>query len=340
MNYKVSVIVPVYNCEKFIDKCLDSILNQSYDNLEVVLVNDGSKDDSLLIINNRKKQDSRIIVVDKPNGGVSSARNVGLDNSTGDYIFFVDADDYIELDCIQKSMNYICKYNLDIFKFAFVKELTKKIKKKYVFSVETNMLISRNEYVEKLYPFIFSSNDFCNITNVILRKDVIGNNRFPLDILLGEDYLFFVNCLNCSKNIYFSDEVFYHYVVNGESATHFFYNDKNLKKLHDSIFVNLEVRNILLKENYDDYKSFILKCNNNIFSNFQVCLQNVDYTTFKDYVDQIFGDDFLNKSFQKLHQDFSLDVKKLLNKEKYFFFICKIKNIIKREIKKIMMFFK
>ena len=98
----ISIIVPVYNVEKYLKKCLDSILSQTYKNFEVIIVNDGSPDNSQKIIDEYKKKDKRIIVLEKENGGLSSARNYGIEHANGKYISFVDADDYIEKDYVEK----------------------------------------------------------------------------------------------------------------------------------------------------------------------------------------------------------------------------------------------
>ena len=94
MKTLFSVIIPIYNVEKYINDCIDSVLQQDYKNIEIILINDGSKDNSQLICEKKVKEDSRIRLINKQNGGLSSARNVGLDNSTGDYILFLDGDDY------------------------------------------------------------------------------------------------------------------------------------------------------------------------------------------------------------------------------------------------------
>lgn len=110
----VSIIVPIYNTEKYLKKCIDSILVQTYDNLEVILVNDGSSDDSLNICKKYESFDSRIRIIDKKNGGLSSARNAGLDVCKGDYITFVDSDDYLEKEAIELLVKAGNQYHADI----------------------------------------------------------------------------------------------------------------------------------------------------------------------------------------------------------------------------------
>ena len=105
---KISVIVPVYNVEKYLDNCINSIVNQTYDNLEILLVDDGSKDNSGSLCDEWALRDNRIKVIHKQNGGASSARNAGLDAATGEYIGFVDADDYIDIDMYEIMYAEIC----------------------------------------------------------------------------------------------------------------------------------------------------------------------------------------------------------------------------------------
>ena len=114
MNELISVIVPIYNVEKYLERCLDSIIKQTYKNLDIILVDDGSIDNSTKICDEYVKKDSRIKVIHKENGGLSDARNVGIDNSDGKYICFIDSDDYIELDMIENLYDGIVKNNANI----------------------------------------------------------------------------------------------------------------------------------------------------------------------------------------------------------------------------------
>lgn len=117
MNHKVSIIVPVYNVEKYIHKCIDSILAQTYRNLEIILVDDGSPDNCGKICDEYASNDNRIIVIHQKNGGLSAARNAGLNKSTGNFIVFVDSDDYLEISAIEDCIHYIKTNNYDILIF-------------------------------------------------------------------------------------------------------------------------------------------------------------------------------------------------------------------------------
>ncbi len=110
----VSIIVPVYNTEKYLKKCFKSITEQTYSNLEIIIVDDGSTDDSGRLCDEYAQFDDRVMVIHKENGGLSSARNEGLRNSTGEYLTFVDSDDYISKDFVEKSLDLCKKYGADI----------------------------------------------------------------------------------------------------------------------------------------------------------------------------------------------------------------------------------
>ena len=114
MSNQISIIVPIYNTEKYLERCLQSILNQSYRNIEIILVNDGSDDNSLAICNKYKDKDKRIIVIDKKHTGVADTRNIGLEKASGNYIGFVDSDDYIDIDMFKKLIVGAEKYKCDI----------------------------------------------------------------------------------------------------------------------------------------------------------------------------------------------------------------------------------
>ena len=107
----ISIIIPIYNAEKYLSTCIESILSQGFEDFELLLINDGSKDNSLSICNDYAQRDSRIKVFDKPNGGVSSARNLGLDNATGEYVMFVDADDRLAPNALEMFSPYIPDYD-------------------------------------------------------------------------------------------------------------------------------------------------------------------------------------------------------------------------------------
>ena len=168
---KVSVIVPVWNAHNYIRKCVDSILKQTYRNLEILLVDDGSTDDSLQICREYEKQDDRVRVFHKENGGQGSARNLALDNCTGEYIGFVDNDDWVFPNMYERMVELINKYNADVARCDDLSDETQiGIGQKVV---ETTC--SGEKYHELIYCDIWGG----HVTDRLFKRTVIGDYRFP-----------------------------------------------------------------------------------------------------------------------------------------------------------------
>lgn len=218
---KISVIVPVYKCERFIVDCVDCISNQTYTDLEIILVDDGSTDNSGKICDELASKDSRIKVVHKENGGVSSARNAGLDTATGDYVMFVDSDDLIHYDMCQYLLS-LMNEECDFVVSGFYRSDT--------FSLDESKLREATcdftSYSEIAPAFLDMFNR--RILNCpyakLFRKDIIGTQRFDTSITLGEDLLFNLEYLKkVSKGITVSTFCGYMYfVANANSITNNF----------------------------------------------------------------------------------------------------------------------
>lgn len=129
----ISVIIPVYNVEQYLPQCLDSVIHQTYPNLEIICVNDGSKDSSREILEHYADKDSRIIVIDQENQGLSGARNTGLLQTTGKYVMFVDSDDWIELETCEEAVMAAEKHSADLILWSYVREFEHESKEKYMF---------------------------------------------------------------------------------------------------------------------------------------------------------------------------------------------------------------
>ena len=150
----LSVIVPIYNEEKFLPECLNSIVNQTYKNLEIIVVNDGSKDKTLDIIESIAKDDPRIIVINQENQGVSAARNNALKGVDGDFVMFVDSDDWLDLDTCEVLIKEAVKENADIVMCGYVREYKEKSMPKAMFD-EQRIIFKNEEVKDKLYRRIF-----------------------------------------------------------------------------------------------------------------------------------------------------------------------------------------
>ena len=194
----ISIIIPIYNNEEFIPRCLDSVINQTYKQIEIVIINDGSTDESLNIINKYKKIDTRIKVIDKKNEGVSVARNIGIDNSTGEYITFVDADDWLELDAIEKLYKEINEKKVDIVRGNYyinnsISDNTN-VSKMYELS---NIVIKKEEIKDKkvLEYFLLAEKPIANLVMLLLiRREIIEKNniRFDTNLYMMEDVYFYL----------------------------------------------------------------------------------------------------------------------------------------------------
>lgn len=214
---KVSIIVPVYNSEGTLTKCIESILVQSFGDFEIILINDGSNDRSLDLCKKYKGQDSRITVLTKPNGGVSSARNLGLDKAQGDWVVFVDSDDWIDKDYCKNLISVACSsLSFVITRHDFTDKHVESIKECLNLSGE-----ERINYIIENRVLDFSG-PYCKLFNrEILNKNKI---RFPENIHMGEDGIFLTRYLNSTKELTVLDINDYHYQDNSLSLSHRFYN--------------------------------------------------------------------------------------------------------------------
>ena len=212
----ISVIIPVFNAAQYISRCVDSILKQSLIDFELILVNDGSSDGSLAMCEECAGKDSRLIVVDKPNGGASSARNVGIDRSKGDYICFVDADDYVNEHYLQSLYEDMClDKEIDLVMHGMIRA-----------KGENNLPIS----FEKSETYILEDGAFFNDVNLfkfcgpcckLFKKSIITKHsiRFNENICFSEDFDFLANYLIYCNKIRVSDRRNYVYISYEDSVS-------------------------------------------------------------------------------------------------------------------------
>lgn len=208
MSEKISIIVPIYNVENYLRRCVDSILLQTHKNIEVILVDDGATDSSPAICDEYSKKDDRIKVVHKQNGGLSSARNAGLDIATGDYIGFVDSDDFIAEDMYENLVKEISGDKSNIANCMYVR---------YYDSGETSpSRVPHNtneeiEIIDFLKELLLHTGDV-SVCSKLFPKEVIGNTRFP-EGTLNEDLIFIVGIIEKAEKIKFVGQVGYYYYV-------------------------------------------------------------------------------------------------------------------------------
>lgn len=241
---KISVIIPVYNVEKYIEKCLKTILNQTYKNIEIILIDDGSTDNSGKICDIYAKKDNRIKVKHIKNKGVSNARNIGILEASGDYITFVDSDDYLEFSTYQKVINFFEKENVDIcvFNYYLVKNSHIKIhhnKNRIPKIMDVNTYLS-----------IMCTNNFGGMMwNKVYKKKLLLNNQINIDnhLTILEDLLF--NCELCEENtslkVGYLNKAYYYYVVREGSTLNQLFSEKSL----DSIYAQIKIIKVLNEMN-------------------------------------------------------------------------------------------
>lgn len=216
---KISIIVPIYNAEKFLSRCVNSVLNQNYENIEVILVDDGSIDKSGKICDEYAKKDKRIRVIHQKNSGVSAARNTGIDNATGDYIEFLDSDDEILPNLYNDLIPCIENNGLDILVFNSQRVKDNKIKT----SKHTGKFYIDNKYNALIKEF---SNDGGCVWNKIYKRKVVENVRFP-EGRLFEDTATGYRFIENADTVGYIDKVYYNYYYNSNSITNTSFNVRN-----------------------------------------------------------------------------------------------------------------
>ena len=214
-NYeKVTVVVPVYNVEKYIGKCIESIIKQNYKNIEIILIDDGSKDSSGKICDQYAKKDTRIKVIHKENNGVSSARNSGIDNATGKYICFVDGDDYVMNDYIEYMLELIKKEKADI---SICNKMFSNFDNRQT-GRERIKQITAEDATEAILNYKIPIGVYSKMFKIDLIK--INKIKFFEELFMGEGFNFNVLCFQHAKKIIESNRKIYYYRRdNSTSAT-------------------------------------------------------------------------------------------------------------------------
>lgn len=215
----VSIIIPVYNAERYLRECLDSVLGQTLREIEVICVNDGSKDASLTMLREYEANDSRLRVIEKQNEGVSVARNTGLDAAQGEFVLFVDADDIVVRDLCEKACNKAMAENLDLIAFDYDNFEVDGTRTPHGNAWPKNVFSSGMNRVEKIK---FLADQAIPPWTKFSRRQLLQRNdiRFPAGIANGEDCFFHWKVIGLAQNPGCLEEICYHYRMNPSSATH------------------------------------------------------------------------------------------------------------------------
>ena len=240
-NEKVSIIIPVYNAQDYIADCIESVRMQTYNNLEIILVNDGSTDDSLKICRNKEKKDSRIVVISKPNKGVVSARKKGIDIATGRYIMFVDSDDYVDRDYVQSLLEVGLDCELVTSGIRINQQEIYDYIKQGRYVVEPQSVIIKNMiYADDGVSRGIMSCMFAKRFNTEIAKEI--SKGLDETIYYGEDGEFVYKYILKCKGVFVSKKCNYNYRTNDSSITH---------SRHDDFLINVNNLYLSLKKEFE-----------------------------------------------------------------------------------------
>lgn len=234
---KISVVIPMYNAERYIRKCLDSIINQTYQNLEVIIVNDGSTDSSREICEEYVLKDKRITLVNTENRGAGSARNTGLEMSTGEYVSFIDSDDYICSDYYARLSKMIQETNADIA-IGRYKRVSEHETMNFVNTGEVKERTSREQLLELYGEDIDRYVNSVLVTNKLFNKKLFGEEiRYPIRRLIDDEFIIY-KLIDKAKKIVYTDDVMYAYVQSDGSVMRTNFKEK---RVYDTMDVYDEV---------------------------------------------------------------------------------------------------
>ncbi len=312
-NRKVSIIVPVYNTEMFLSKCINSVLEQSYSDFELILVDDGSTDNSSHICDEYVKTDNRIKVIHKKNGGAGDARNFGLNIATGEYISFLDSDDYWDKDFLFNAIQKV--QDADIY-ISGIKMYGDGAEQEYASKIEG--FFSIREMYEKIFsdiPQICVSGPCCKL----FKRSIISDNdlKFDIGMRCGEDTDFILNYIRKAKIAYIDKSIFYNYYRGNSKSLFSSYNPQYYQD-HVKVFDNWLKLIISLgctKKVIADFESiYIRTLIANIYSTFY---HNCEKAEKKRIIKQLSQDKMINSKI-KLN-DKKANIIKCLLKNKMIF---------------------
>jgi len=312
-NRLVSIIIPIYNAEKYLEQCLDSVVNQTYKNLEIICINDGSKDDSLEILKKYTDNDNRIVMVNQDNHGISYTRNKGIETAKGDFLVFVDSDDWIDLNTVEIALDEAENNNADIVMWPYVKEHEASSIKKVIYQ-EDRIIFDNFESLKKVHVSLFGPvnealsrpeniDAISSVWGKLYRTEIVRNS-FALfhdlnEIGTFEDGLFNATVFNYAKRIAYINKYFQHYrhTVSYTSG----YKSK-LKNQWKTLFVLME--EIIDKYHLDDTYTLALE-NRKAISIVQLSLsatadKSVGLQEKLNRINSILNDDYYYEAIRKL----------------------------------------
>ncbi|MGV3278826.1 glycosyltransferase [Rickettsiales bacterium LUAb2] len=300
-NYpQISVIIPVYNIAKYLDKCLTSVINQSFSNIEIIVVNDASTDNSLEIISSYKEKDNRIKIINNDeNLGISAVRNKGIKVAKGKYIHFVDGDDYLELNAYDKLYNFAENNNLDIILFGHARVRKNKIKNHYFIKKIT-------KYKNKIFltdndkSFLLANKIGVTVWNKFYKADFIKNNNLLfIEGMLYEDIPWSWQTIIAAKRISYINDILYYYVKRKTSIMGSKANAK-LLDIIPSMYVIYEylLHNAIVPHYANLFTSKVTKTYLNFYRKIDKQNKKIFYIKMQEYLRKMDLKEFLSKKLK------------------------------------------
>ena len=306
---KISVIVPVYNTGEYLDRCINSIINQSFKEYEIILIDDGSNDGSGKICDKYASEFSFVKTYHQPNDGVSSARNLGIEKSSGEYIAFCDSDDYIDSGFLQHAYDVCSDLQVDLYRTSFLKE--NRACSQNSFSVDTpNFYSSSMKITADEFAFLLEKEYVTSCWSGLVKRNVIDGIRFDSNMIFGEDVKFIFELLSQNVSLFIDNKCFYHYVNNADGIT----SNVSIKKCRS------------IKETYLSLFNFAVKLSNNeIFINTieKRCAEDIYWTVKmvlhanqsvikkKRMINILFSEELLVNSYMKYKDERKYDFQEL-----------------------------
>ncbi len=298
---KLSILIPVYNVEKYIEKAIQSVLEQTYSNFELILLNDGSTDESLSIIERYAQKDNRIKYASRDNRGLLKTRIDLINMATGKYSMFLDADDWIERETLEKMYKLIKKNECDVVRCNKVKEVIQENRKIYMQHFNINeKKVNFEEFQEKVYPY-FINTYICNsVVAQLIKTKYLKEIDINLDVSMAEDLNFNLDLYSKIKSISFMEDYFYHYRYNNESITTSNINLSGIsKKVNDVKFVYSQLLEYIKKWNMDTEKNreIIMK---RIINEMLICtkqlskIREIKIKHILNFINETFGNDIID----------------------------------------------
>lgn len=214
--YKLSVIIPAYNCEKYVSRCIESVLSQTGAELEIIVVNDGSTDKTLDVL---MGYGDKINLIDTENGGVSSARNLGLKSATGDFLMFLDSDDTLAEGAIKKLFEKEAESDADIIRFRYKKVYSEEKTDVPSYQPSEEKIFLKEDFPREVYPYFMKGIVLNSVVLAMYKRKVLENVSFRTDMRVCEDAVFSLNAVTNANSILFIADVLYNYYTLGESLT-------------------------------------------------------------------------------------------------------------------------